>query len=109
MLPADAEGKKQLTVETSKWDRLAGAIARIPAFTNGAHVMIPRRPDLDDLDREIRDHLEAEMHDNVAQGMSEDEARAAAIRKFGNIARVKEDVRAVWLSRLARSAAPGCA
>ena len=60
--------------------------------------MIPRRPDLDDLDREIRDHIEAEMHDNVAQGMSEDEARAAAIRKFGNVARVKEDVRAVWIA-----------
>ena len=37
--------------------------------------MIPRRPDLDDLDGEIRDHIEAETHDNVAQGMSEDEAR----------------------------------
>jgi hypothetical protein len=59
--------------------------------------MIPRRPDLDDLDREIRDHIEAETHDNVARGMSEDEARTAAIRKFGNVARVKEDVRAVWI------------
>jgi predicted permease len=59
--------------------------------------MIPRRPDLDDLDREIRDHIEAETHDNVARGMSEDEARTAAIRKFGNLARVKEEVRAVWI------------
>ena len=58
--------------------------------------MIPRRPDLDDLDREIRDHIEAETDGNVARGMSEDEARAAAMRKFGNVARVKEDVRAVW-------------
>jgi hypothetical protein len=29
--------------------------------------------------------------------MSEDQARTAAIRKFGNLARVKEDVRAVWI------------
>ncbi len=29
--------------------------------------------------------------------MSEDEARVAAIRKFGNVARVKEDVRGVWI------------
>jgi putative ABC transport system permease protein len=29
--------------------------------------------------------------------MSEEEARTAAIRKFGNVARVKEDVRAVWV------------
>jgi putative ABC transport system permease protein len=60
-------------------------------------VTIPRRPNLDDLDGEIRDHLDAETRDNVARGMSEDEARTAAIRKFGNVARVKEDVRAVWM------------
>jgi putative ABC transport system permease protein len=59
--------------------------------------MIPRQPDLDDLDRDIRDHIEAETQDNVARGMSEDEARTAAIRRFGNVARVKEDVRGVWI------------
>lgn len=57
------------------------------------------RPDLDDLDGEIRDHIEAETLDNLARGMSEDAARTAAIRKFGNVARVKEDVRAVWVAR----------
>ena len=59
--------------------------------------MIRRTPDLDELDREIRDHIEEETLDNIAKGMSEDEARAAAIRKFGNITRVKEDVRGVWI------------
>ena len=59
--------------------------------------MTPRRPDLDDLDREMRDHIQRETHDNVARGMSGDEARAAAIRRFGNVARIKEDVRAVWM------------
>ena len=59
--------------------------------------MSRRRPDLDDLDREIREHIEAETRDNVARGMSEEEARIAAIRHFGNVARVKEDVRAVWI------------
>ena len=59
--------------------------------------MIRRQPDLDDLDREIREHIEAETQDNIARGMPEDEARAAAIRKFGNVARVKEDVRGVWV------------
>jgi putative ABC transport system permease protein len=56
-----------------------------------------RRPDLDDLDREIRDHIERETEDNLARGMTPDEARAAAIRKFGNVTRVKEDVRDVWV------------
>ncbi len=29
--------------------------------------------------------------------MSEDAARVAAVKKFGNIARIKEDVRDVWV------------
>lgn len=29
--------------------------------------------------------------------MTEDEARAAAVKKFGNVTRVKEDVRDVWV------------
>ena len=59
--------------------------------------MKTRAPDPDDLDREMRDHIEADAQDNVARGMSEDAARVAAVRKFGNVARMKEDVRAVWI------------
>ena len=59
--------------------------------------MTGRTPDLDDLDREIRDHIDAETQDNIARGMPEDEARFAAVRKFGNAARIKEDVRGVWV------------
>jgi hypothetical protein len=50
----------------------------------------------DDLDRDIREHLEMEIRDNVERGMSPEDARAAALRKFGNVARIKEDTRAVW-------------
>lgn len=56
-----------------------------------------RPSDLDDLDREIRDHIARETEDNIERGLPPDEARDAAIRKFGNITRVKEDTRAVWL------------
>jgi predicted permease len=59
--------------------------------------MSPRRPDRDDLDDEIAAFVDAETQDNLARGMREDEARAAALRRFGNVARVKEDVRAVWV------------
>ena len=58
-----------------------------------------RRPDLDDLDREMRDHIDEESEENIARGMTPVEARSAAIRKFGNPTRVKEDVRAVWVPR----------
>jgi predicted permease len=37
-----------------------------------------------------------ETEDNIARGMSPAEARYAALRKFGNVARVKEDTRNVW-------------
>src|SRR4051794_31368652 len=59
--------------------------------------MSRRTPDLDDLDREIRDHIDAETRDNIARGMPEEDARAAAIRRFGNITAVKEGVRGVWV------------
>jgi len=51
---------------------------------------------LEDLDAEIRDHLEREAQENLARGMSEKEARSAALRKFGNVTKAKEDARAVW-------------
>jgi putative ABC transport system permease protein len=51
---------------------------------------------LQDLDRDIADHIERETQDNIARGMPPDEARYAAVRKFGNVTRVKEDVREVW-------------
>jgi len=51
---------------------------------------------LDDLDQEIRDHIELATQENIDRGISPDEARYLALRKFGNVVRVKEDARAVW-------------
>ena len=51
----------------------------------------------DDFDADIREHIELETEDNVARGMSREEARYAALRKFGNISKVKEETRAVWI------------
>ncbi len=55
-----------------------------------------KRRHLRDLDRDIRDHIEEETYDNIARGMAPDEARRAALRKFGNVLRVQEDTREVW-------------
>ena len=55
-----------------------------------------RRRILEELDRDIREHLELEVQDNIDRGMSPEEARYAALRKFGNVTRVKEETRAVW-------------
>src|SRR4029077_3465975 len=47
------------------------------------------------LDRELRTHLELEAEDQRDAGLSPEEARYAAMRAFGNEARVREDVRAL--------------
>ena len=41
---------------------------------------------------ELDAHLAMEIDDNVARGMSRDEARAAAYRKLGNPVRIREDI-----------------
>ena len=53
--------------------------------------MTRRKRMLADLDQDIRDHLERETQDNIDRGMSPEDARHAALRKFGNVARVKEE------------------
>jgi predicted permease len=50
----------------------------------------------DELEREIRTHLELEAEERVAEGMSETDAAYAARRAFGNVTRTREDVRFVW-------------
>src|SRR5215472_14131483 len=62
----------------------------------GEPVMRLRRRMLEDLDQDIRDHIEGETQDNIARGMSPEAARHAALRKFGKVARIKEDTREVW-------------
>jgi putative ABC transport system permease protein len=49
-----------------------------------------------DLEHDIREHIETETQENIARGMSLDEARYAALRKFGNVTRVQEETREVW-------------
>jgi predicted permease len=51
---------------------------------------------LNDLDQEILDHIELATQENIDRGMTCEEARHAAMLKFGNVTRVKEDVREVW-------------
>jgi len=59
---------------------------------------------LDGLDDEIRDHLERDTQEDIERGITSDAARYTARRKFGNVALVKEDARAVmipvWLDQL---------
>ena len=58
--------------------------------------MTLRRHLQDDISRDIREHIEFETRDNIERGMSPQEARLAALRKFGNVLKIEEDTRAVW-------------
>jgi predicted permease len=57
-----------------------------------------RKRMLEELNQDIRDHIEMETQENVERGLSPEEARYAAMRKFGNVTRVTEETRAVWSS-----------
>jgi predicted permease len=55
-----------------------------------------RKRMLNELDEDIREHIARETQDNIERGMSPEEARYAAMRKFGNVMQVKEEARDVW-------------
>ncbi|HKV62011.1 MAG TPA: ABC transporter permease [Candidatus Acidoferrum sp.] len=66
-----------------------------------------RRNRLDqDLDEELRSHLEMRAADNLASGMPSEQARYDAQKRFGNTTLLKEDTRKVdiigWLDEAAR-------
>src|SRR5215831_5485976 len=47
----------------------------------------------EELDEEVRFHLEREIEENIVRGMTPEEARSAAMRNFGGVERVKEESR----------------
>ena len=63
---------------------------------------------LSDLDADIRDHIERETKDNMERGMAAEEARFAALKKFGNVTLVREETRVVWIPRGLDGQAQGC-
>jgi predicted permease len=46
-----------------------------------------------DLERELRFHLEQQMEENRARGMTDEKARNAALRRIGGVAQVQEECR----------------
>src|SRR5882724_9508215 len=58
--------------------------------------MSRRKRMMQGLDEDIREHIAMETQENIERGMSAEDARYAAMRKFGNVTLVKENTRAVW-------------
>ncbi len=57
----------------------------------------------DDFAREVNAHLDHEVDLNLARGMTREDARAAALRKFGNVTAVKERVHEMNTLRIIES------
>jgi len=58
--------------------------------------LLSRRRLYSDLSEEIQAHLDEKVGELVADGMSEEDARHAALREFGNVGLVEEKSRDVW-------------
>ncbi len=58
----------------------------------------------DQLEDELRYHVDRQIAENVAAGMKARDARAAALREFGNPALVRDQARATWSWSSAESA-----
>jgi predicted permease len=52
------------------------------------------------LDEDVRAHLEMLTEDNLRRGMGPEEARYAALRQFGNVSTMKEECRESWSVRI---------
>jgi len=55
-----------------------------------------RSKPVDDLEEEIRAHLEMEEQENLESGMSPEDAHYAALRRFGNVVLTQERSREMW-------------
>jgi len=75
------------------------------------HTLFGRKSADAELDRELRFHLDEQIAENRAAGMSEREARQAALRLFGNPGVVRQHARETWswqwLETLARDTRQG--
>jgi predicted permease len=61
-----------------------------------AKALVKRKRLERDLEEELQFHLAKRAEKNRALGIGRNDARAAARRRFGNVARVKEDCREMW-------------
>jgi putative ABC transport system permease protein len=69
--------------------KLRGVFLRLTGLFN-------RRCRALEFDAELESNLQMHIEDNLRSGMSPEEARYAALRKFGNVTRVREDAWELW-------------
>ncbi len=57
------------------------------------------RPDLTELDDEIKGHLALEIQQRIDRGEDPEAARLGALREFGYVPKLRDEMRQVWYSR----------
>ena len=79
---------------------MGSAVASHRARVAARQVTIAMKQDnhLGGLDQEMRDHIDAEIVDNLARGMKPDEARRKAFVRFGSLTAASEETYNVWYS-----------
>lgn len=68
-------------------------MSRLSIFFSRLRTLFRKQKLEDELAAEIQSHLEMQIEDHVRQGMSPEEARFLALRKFGGVEQVKETYR----------------
>jgi putative ABC transport system permease protein len=97
VLPADGQGPAAIGAENSQVAPDGGSNrADFAAERAGGRIVKRHKVMLEELDQDVLDHIERETQDNIERGLSPEQARYAAMRKFGNVMRVKEEAREVW-------------
>ena len=101
-------GRRALKDETAQWERLSAAISLAscaPPDEEVDDVRLLRMIQLRlrslfrgneverELDAELRDHLERQIESHRAAGLSPADARVTALREFGNVPLIQEQVR----------------
>jgi putative ABC transport system permease protein len=67
-----------------------GNMERINIFLARLRALFRRESVIDDIDEEMRLHIEMDCLDDIGRGMSPEEARALALRRFGNLTRARD-------------------
>src|ERR1041385_3618082 len=65
-------------------------------FRMAVLMLFSRKNEKDRLNTEVQFHLDQQIEENLGVGMTPNEARAAALRLFGNPALLQEEARSTW-------------
>jgi len=65
-------------------------------FRMAVLMLFSRKSEIDRLNGEVQFHLDQQIAENIGAGMPPDEARAAALRLFGNPTLLQEEARSTW-------------